>query len=350
VYDGVGHFSGESMTPQIVALSLCGSCNLECWFCRVGASLRHVERAVMTPELVQKILPLFPDAKLYRLGAQCEPTLNPHVAEIMNLIVDAGKRLHLTTNGTRLVDLSAGKFGQEVPWRELASVNVSLNEGSPEDYEALTGKPLFDKAVRGIEKVVKAGARTIVSFVMHKRNFHKAVDYVRFAKQLGAKKVNLLLYIEPFNYDTDAPVTMKEFALDQRAAVAKLLEQKQELSALGVELAWPKVADPARPLSGGCLQAQRRLDIDGAGDVALCCGGRGPRPEMGNVLELGAAVYNTGPMAELRSRILGPPADRPEKCQICRHNYEPFVGGGLCLIGSRSHSASGSPSVLPSSQ
>ena len=316
------------MSPKIVALSLCGSCNLRCWFCRVGTSLRHVHRKPMHPDLVKEILPLFPSAQRYRLGAQCEPTLNTYVEEIVQLLVDAEKNVSLITNGTRLVNL-------DLPWDQLNSVNVSLNECNARDYFITAGKDFFRKAVSGIEKVVAADARVSVSFVMHRGNFEKVVDYVEFAKQLGASKANLFLYVEPFTQQTDAAQTIEEFAQLQRAAVRELLQHQAAVDELGIKVAWPKVADPSRPLSGGCTQAQRRLDIDGAGDVALCCSGRGPRPEMGNVLEAGPTVYDTGPMAELRARVLGPPDDRPEKCKICRHNYEEFVDDGILRIGSK---------------
>lgn len=305
-----------SLQPRNISLVLLGKCNYRCNFCRIALNLDDKKRELLTPDNVSRIIEYFPDARKYRIGAMCEPTISPYIGGVVRTIVSSNKSLYFTTNGSRILHIF-----DEVPWDRIDIINVSLNEINNKDYERTTGRKCFHRVIEGIKKLSLSGANIGVSYVMHKNNYDKVVDYVDFAKGLGVSRVSLILFVEPLKYNNVQSV--EDFVSYQDRAMNELFSRKHDVESIGLKVQWPRFVDVKKPLiKNPCIQARMRIDIDGDGNVALCCGGEGPRPEMGNIFEQGPSVYGTGPMKKLRNRILGPPNDRPSKCKSCRSNYE----------------------------
>jgi hypothetical protein len=75
---------------------------------------------------------------------------------------------------------------------------------------------------------------------------------------------------------------------------------------------WPGLINVNKPYASAaqCKQLRTTLIVDGAGDIATCCRGAGPRAELGNILRDGARAW-WSPAAEALRHT------RPAKCRFC---------------------------------
>ena len=87
----------------------------------------------------------------------------------------------------------------------------------------------------------------------------------------------------------------------------------QVMPVQGQDLVW------ARQMGGAIKDAPWGVAVDGNGDMAVCCRGPGPRPEMGNISG-GLEAWRGGAMEKLRARVYDPER-KPEKCLLCKANW-----------------------------
>ena len=256
----------------------------------------------MKIELVETVLDMFPS--LERAGITGgEPLLCKDFWNIIELLRDKDLPTNFSTNGVLLKknDLLKG-----------TAVAISARASTPEEYKHITGSDDFFKMVRGVEIALESGANTGITFVIYHENAGRLTDYAKFARDLGVRRVAFMALL------TGGRPDINRLAL--RAEDMPLIEaQRDEVYAHGFTVSqWPKTERKAAH-GYGCTMATRHLAVDADGNVALCCRGEGPRPAMGNIWTDGEAVWSSGPMAELRSRVFQH-GNQPQKCIMCREN------------------------------
>jgi len=140
-----------STLPRWVFLQLLEKCNLRCRMCYEwgdnGPYRDKKELSKLSLDVIERLIeeckPVRPYYELY--GG--EPLLYPHIAQVLRAIKAAGSKVHLPTNGT-LLEKHAELLLETAPER----IWVSL-DGPPQINDAQRGRGVFDKAMRGIEKL-----------------------------------------------------------------------------------------------------------------------------------------------------------------------------------------------------
>lgn len=141
----------KKVYPIYMELSPFGGCNHRCSFCALDfvgykPNKLDVERlSIIVPEMSSLGL------KSIMLGGEGEPLLHPQIADICQIISNAGIDLALTTNGVHLKETFIQSSLAQFQW-----VKVSINAGTSETYSALHGcsKSDFYKVIENLKKAV----------------------------------------------------------------------------------------------------------------------------------------------------------------------------------------------------
>ena len=249
----------------------------------------------MSAALALKTLTMWPSIKVVGIGGG-EPLLNADVADIVDVCLTRVHRVDLFTNGTLAKDVN-------LPWSRFRLINVSMTDR-------------LTKAADGLRHIREAGGNVVASFVVTRNRLDKMVDDARYAKLLGVQQVAFQSLLIP------AGVGQEFFQQSIIPAhLPTIRQQLRQVAKLGMTVKQTPTPYRVKTSGRGCTMASDYVAVDGAGNVALCCVGPGPRPEMGNVRE-GVDVWATGAMAELRKRVYDPKR-QPKKCLSCRSNRAP---------------------------
>jgi len=167
-----------------------GSCNLACRHCWIVpkfqpdgiggpyVKLEHVEKAIREGKSL--------GLRSVKLTGG-EPTLHPQFRQMVDLTNNAGLDILLETNGT-LVDGDLALFLKSRPHVDF--ISVSLDGATAETHDELRSVPgSFQRALAGIENLVRAGFRPQVICTLHKGNVSEAVEVIAIAEKLGCGSV-----------------------------------------------------------------------------------------------------------------------------------------------------------------
>jgi radical SAM protein with 4Fe4S-binding SPASM domain len=116
-----------------------------------------------------------------------EPLAHRDLARLMEHLTTIRRpqiSLAILTNGT-LIDATLAR--QLWSWH-LSFVQVSL-DGNRATHDSLRGSGAFDRAMRGLEHLVKAKVTTMVSFTAQRGNFRQFPTVARLARELGVNRV-----------------------------------------------------------------------------------------------------------------------------------------------------------------
>lgn len=167
----------------LVTLNLTERCNSRCVSCDWW---RH-GREDITPEAVARWLP-----SLRELGTRTvlisggEPLIHPRWEQICRLLAEQGLHLWLLTAGLALAKHAARAA------ELFQSITVSLDGTDRRMYAAIRGLDAFDKVCEGIAAVTSAGTALSVRVTVQRTNYHALPEFVRLARDLGARQVSFL--------------------------------------------------------------------------------------------------------------------------------------------------------------
>lgn len=184
--------NGDNAAPPIyIEVSPVGTCNHRCQFCAVdylGYKPDRLNEHVYA-EMIRHMAAL--GVKSIMLAGEGEPLLHNRINLMIDLAVDAGIKVAITTNGTllhKLQDLS------RIEW-----IKVSFNAGTRDTYAAVHGtKPSdFDLVVTNLRDAVKRkGSCTIgAQMVLLPENQHE----IETLRQLGTDIGLDYIVIKPYS-------------------------------------------------------------------------------------------------------------------------------------------------------
>lgn len=167
-----------------------GSCNLACRHCWIEPDfqagdnggkhipLEYVEKAI------REAKPLGLSSVKLTGG---EPMLHPDFREIVQLIGNAGLKVHIETNGT-LVDRAMAEFLRRS--NKVKFISVSVDGVDAETHERLRVVPgCYDRAITGIRNLVSEGFHPQLICTLHRGNVPQVAEIIDLAQELGCGSV-----------------------------------------------------------------------------------------------------------------------------------------------------------------
>ena len=155
-----GLYGAPRMTPRAPAALLIGvtnKCNLRCDFCfhadnDIPTGARR-EKGMMSYERFTAIVDQARGWCTHlEFGLFGEPMLHPRFLDMVGLAVDAGLTVAIYTNGPLLDTVRAGELVRAAP----ASVTVSMEGGTPDEYERLRVGARWERVATNLRELVEA--------------------------------------------------------------------------------------------------------------------------------------------------------------------------------------------------
>jgi len=287
------------------------------------------DSADLTPERAHELLSQLPSVRRVVLHGIGEPTLNPHLPEIIDVVKARGAYALFNTNALLL----RGKLLEQLVHSGLDEVRISVDAATPETYKLVRGANMFSKVIANARALSETrrrlGAETPkVSLWMTglKSNIRELPDLVRIAAEAGISEV----YIQRLVF-SERNLAREDEALWGQMGDAELdgLRAAERLALeLGVTLRGSSEALPAetapslaeRPWSA-CRRPTSLMYITANGNVLPCCIAPFTNAPYGSLI-LGNTgrmsleeIWNGNQYEEWRSRMQSD--DPPEACRGC---------------------------------
>lgn len=290
-------------SPKIIVLYTTSRCNARCTFCLTAARRHEKPAPDMTPAVVEKLLQVFPETKTYKISGYGDPLVNPYLYDILGLLKKHRKRVVLQTNGIAL--------NQKSPLCCVNKVNISVNAANRAEYRTKVGVDQFERIKHACRVVTRTARKPLdVTFVLDAENYSRLLEYVALSVSLDARRVGL------------PSCTPMERAADTvwwgdavRKELGALLDEAERLYGHRIRITRTRRPPRLRRGYGPCRMSREMLFVDGAGLVAPCCRGDGPREEFGDLWTDGAGVFSSEAIEGFRKKVTAEGA--PTKCRSC---------------------------------
>ncbi len=179
------------------------ACNLRCKWC-YAKSTNFEKSEDMPINLAYQILNICEQLQLKHITIiGGEPTIYPHLHEVMDYCNKKRLKFGMVTNGIRLADES---FVEEMISLGMRSFSVSLKGETPEIFKDVSGFDCFEKVVSGIKICKSKGCRVSVSMVLTEQNVRSYLQGIKAMKAAGVDGFHLA-----FCYEFDLNPDYKTF-------------------------------------------------------------------------------------------------------------------------------------------
>ncbi len=328
--------SGSARTsdgPLEAFFEVAARCNLHCQMCAINYDSRYLPGSkrppFLTPDLFQRLEPIFPTllrAYLFGLG---EPLLNRNLLDYVRSLSSAGVEAWFNTNATLIDDEKADALARA----GATAITVSIDGATPETYERIRVGAKYSAVVRGIRSLIRAarihGRPTVdLSFVGMASNLHELPQLVEFAAEVGARGVHVEPLYSQIQHDLQEHYARENLGLLGSQRVNELFQDaRRRADELDVHLA-------SRFLTGSgsvdYVERSRNLDIwwtctepwtsiwvTSAGEVRTCCINE---TSFGNLFEQSfSEIWNGRSYADFRRQHSGR-RETPRGCANCIRN------------------------------
>lgn len=151
-------------TIDYIRISITDRCNLRCRYCMPEGCEYVFHDDVLRYEELLRLCSIFAACGIrhYKVTGG-EPLVRRGAAEFMRELkrIPGVETVTVTTNGI-LLPQEAEKLAEA----GIDGVNISLDADTPEDYERITGRPLYDQVMRGMQASLNAGLKTKLNCVL----------------------------------------------------------------------------------------------------------------------------------------------------------------------------------------
>lgn len=192
-------------------------CDYDCRHCYLGPKPKS---SLAMPERL-KVLDSMSELGVHRLQITGgEPLIDPHFVDTYLAACERGMLVRISTNGSQLHrEKVLGVFEQYRPLH----LTISMYGASAESYESLTrteGKGTFDRFLRGLVAVKKAGIKLRINIVVTSHNDHEIEAMQELARQF-TDDVNLGTTVTPTYYGDGRPQESQSVRIDLRRKTAE---------------------------------------------------------------------------------------------------------------------------------
>ncbi len=284
--------------PQTLVGYVSPRCTARCAFCTgEGQPLASKDLDRETLEICFEIFPSIESVCLAGLG---EPLMADGLPELIDYCAANGRLVSLITNG----HLVAKRF-DEIDWRKLLYVSVSVNEVSEQAYKDTTGVDRLPDVEEAVE-MLRGVAPLTASFVVGSDAVTRIPAAIEWCAEHGVQwvsfvnllpRLRLALAESDSVYEVQDPDKFWGAALTQEHGGREFGARAKEIVDLaarrGVMIqSMPTVTSRTHfPHPSQCLSPFTSLGVDGDGNVSLCRRVMGPSLRQGNVLRDGRDAW-----------------------------------------------------------
>jgi MoaA/NifB/PqqE/SkfB family radical SAM enzyme len=286
-------FDAELPQPDAsrrIVIELTNICNLHCSYCLRDDEALYQTRARFFPtELLRNILRDAREAAgvSHVSFTGGEPTLHPHLGEILETVGAEGMRASFVTNGWHFdrvwPALDANRAAVSV-------VSFSVDGATREAHDRWRGQGSFDRVIRAITRCRMGGIPFAVKGVIRRDIVPQIQELVLLAARMGAQAVHFS-HVLPTSDEVEAESAMSAEERAHAEQEIALLRQILKMPvALDVGYMNTDPAPPCAPLQGSSFS------VDYQGRLSLCCnmsGFRGAAEESDVVADLNEESFRT---------------------------------------------------------
>ncbi len=176
------------VAPLMIVWNFTYRCNLKCRHCYENAGvLRGEKPRELTKEEKFRALENLAESHIPTLFfSGGEPLIHPDFWDLAHKAKEYGFYISIATNGT-LIDEEMAKKIKDLG---VGYVAISLDAASPELHDNFRGvKGMWERAVRGIQNLVKEGVTTCIAYTLTRVNKDELPKLLKLREELGAYKV-----------------------------------------------------------------------------------------------------------------------------------------------------------------
>jgi MoaA/NifB/PqqE/SkfB family radical SAM enzyme len=223
-YQTVGDTSDRAIDLEITSY-----CNAVCPFCpREVLDGKNVHMSMSIAKRIAEHLRAEKRGRRIVLCGIGEPTLHPHLEDIVRELADVSSELCITTNGT----LMNGALFERLVGCGLTEVNFSLNAATAATHRRVMNLRNFDRVIANVDEIVDhyrdryPRVTVHVSFVLCDLNQHEAVSFADRWRMRNVTNVwihplnNRAGLVSPAVKQADASFLEKRYANDPTVVIA----------------------------------------------------------------------------------------------------------------------------------
>lgn len=303
--------------PVLSEVALTYRCNLRCAFCYAGsgcAANPTGSSAEMSADACRRVLwKIRHQARVPSVSfTGGEPTLAPHLPDMIWYAKTLDMRVNLITNGTLITPDAARRFAEV----GLDSAQVSLEGVTPETHNALVGASgAFEKTVAAVTSLTSAGIHTHTNTTITRRNLAECAALPAFVKRtFGADRFSMNMMIP-----TGSGAMHDDLLVPYREIGAHVEQMLDASGKAGVKFLWysPVPMCLFNSISAGlgnkgCSACDGLLSVGANGDVLPCASYDAP---VGNLdAQEFADIWHSSLARRFREKHFAPPS-----CRACEH-------------------------------
>lgn len=318
-------FSVRAGAPYKTDIALTYACNNNCSHCynEPGRKTGEMLSLPRGRELLQRLWDIGVPYVIFTGG---EPTLHPHLPELVAHAESLGQISGVNTNGRRLARMELVEALQEAG---LDHVQITVASHRRKLHNEIVGAEAFEQTVAGIRNCLQAGLHVLTNTTLISDNVGEALDTVDFLHDLGLRTFAMNGMIHS-GCGARHPSALAE---DQLAPI--LTEVQKRAREHDMDFLWytPTRYCEVSPVELGlgykaCNAAEYSICIEPDGDVLPCQSYYEP---CGNIFhDEWEDIWNSPLFVRLRFRRERPErAGLPEECYNCEHLMT--CGGGCPL-------------------
>ncbi|GMV95679.1 MAG: GTP 3',8-cyclase MoaA [Phycisphaerae bacterium] len=181
-------WDSQGRTIAYLRLSLTPACALRCTYCRPELFTTAVDRSLLTPAEIERIVAYLVRRhglrKLRLTGG--DPTSRPDLVEIIERVarIEGLGDLAMTTHGLTLAERA-----RDYRRAGLRRINVSLDTLDPDQFQRITGAKALERVLAGIHEALRLGFSPVRlnTVVIADENEEQLPSLVLFAADLGVE-------------------------------------------------------------------------------------------------------------------------------------------------------------------
>ena len=168
----------KNIKERFLFLYITGACSLRCKHCYLGNKKLNQAQKLSVVE-IESILDYFKVTsghdKLYLIGG--EPTMHPQLDKIINMGINKGYSITISTNG-----LFEKKLFKILTPGKIVSLNISLDSWVPEEFQEIrsASQKDFYKIIDNIKSAVNNGLQVRIMCTVSKSNSKNVLGMIEF--------------------------------------------------------------------------------------------------------------------------------------------------------------------------